>query len=143
MEIMSRSLRRQMGTAGGCVLAVREGTMQNIRVKRSGRPDLLFTGVRLAEVDERRVATVRDHWWEVSLFKTCVGKYLLASAHRCRTGSCRRVLLSFPAAWDLVDFLQENVLAPSISEEVLSQAMDRDEDLFQAASVLLHHRIAC
>ncbi len=117
--------------------------MQNIRVKRSGRPDLVFTGVKLAEVDERRVSTVADHWWEVSLFKTCVGKYLLASSHRSRTGNCRRVVLSFPAAWDLVDFLQENVLAPWISEEILAQGMDLDEDVFQAGSVVLHHRIAC
>lgn len=117
--------------------------MQNIRVKRSGREDLLFTGVQLAEVDERRLATARDHWWEVSLYRTCMGKFLLASCHRSRTGSCRRVVLSFAAPWDLVDFLKENVLAPWLSDEILSQAMEQDEELFQAGSAVLQRRIAC
>ena len=58
-------------------------------------------------------------------------------------GCCRRVVLSFAAPWDLVDFLKENVLAPWISEEILSQGMDQDEELFQAGSAVLVHRIAC
>lgn len=117
--------------------------MQNLRVKRCGRPDLRFTGVRLAEVDERRLTTVREYWWEVSLYKTSMGGYVLASCRRSRAEGCRRVALSFSSAGSLLDFLDENSLSPWIAQDVLDQAMERDRELFEAGRGLYRQQMAC
>lgn len=77
------------------------------RLPRHGKPDLLFTGILLGTAHEPAPPEdTRRNWWEIALYKTSVGAYLLASTYHVVEEGDRSLstVISFAEAACLRDF---------------------------------------
>ncbi|MCA1944631.1 MAG: hypothetical protein LDL30_05025 [Desulfovibrio sp.] len=77
------------------------------RLPRHGKPDLLFTGILLGTAHEPAPPEdARRNWWEIALYKTSVGAYLLASTYHVVEEGDRALstVISFAEAACLRDF---------------------------------------
>lgn len=104
--------------------------MNQIRLHRHGRPDLLFNGMLLAHVDDREFIGFAENWMETSLFRTAQGQYVLFSEFTI-TSCGRRTIptaLVFADARDLLEFMEVGTrpLSP-LCAELLRQASLYDE----------------
>lgn len=103
--------------------------MNRIRVQRNGKPDLLFSGMRLAHVDDREFTGFTENWMETSLYRSSMGQYVMASEfHVTSCGRrCVPTALVFASAQDLFDYLEiaTRPLSP-LAAELLRQASLED-----------------
>lgn len=104
--------------------------MNQIRLSRHGKPDLLFNGMLLAHVDDRDFSGFSENWLETSLYRTSMGQYVLASEFHITSCGNRAVptALVFASAGDLLDYMgiDSTPLTP-LSAELLRQASLLDE----------------
>jgi hypothetical protein len=103
--------------------------MTQVRVQRHGKPDLLFSGMRLAHVDDRVFTGFTENWMETSLYRTSMSQYVLASEFRVTSCGRRSVptALVFASAQDLLDYMEVGTrpLSP-LAAELLRQASLED-----------------
>jgi hypothetical protein len=82
--------------------------MQNIRLKRTGQDDLVFTGVLLASVDDQGRSETSFSWLKLSLYQTSTRAYILGVAlHRYSSSGYKnmRSSVAFASIDDIRDFL--------------------------------------
>jgi len=103
--------------------------MQTVSLKRNGKEDLVFTGELLVSLDDRELMGVTPNWWELKLYKTTVGKFILSSTFHINYPS-RRTLhgaLSFSEAEHVQHYLVNECNGPSkIADEFITRAAKRD-----------------
>ncbi len=89
------------------------------------------SATRLAALDERDVDGPRDRWWELTLFKTTAGGYVLESVFRSTMpqGRPMAATLAFADARELMDFLLGTEQPSSLAEALLSRAAQSDPAL--------------
>ncbi|SIN99487.1 hypothetical protein [Halodesulfovibrio marinisediminis] len=108
--------------------------MQTVSLKRNGKEDLVFTGELLVSLDDRELMGVTPNWWELKLYKTSIGKFILSSTFHINYPS-RRTLhgaLSFSKAEHLQHYLVNECNGPTkIADEFINRAAKRDQ-AFQA-----------
>lgn len=104
--------------------------MNQIRLSRHGKPDLLFNGMQLANVDDREFTGFSENWLETSLYRTSMGQYVLSSDFHITSCGERTVqtALVFSSAQDLLDYMgvHQAPLTP-LTAELLRQASILDE----------------
>lgn len=120
--------------------------MDFIHVERNGKPDLVFQGRLVAAVDERQYGRSGKaktgqggSFWEIALFETSVGKYIMASAFHIAEPVRRtmRTALAFNTADDIHDYLGADSLeAGGLGEALMRQAGMLDEIVFTAPEAL-------
>lgn len=103
--------------------------MNQTRLHRHGKPDLLFNGVLLATVDDRQFNGFSENWMETSLYKTAMGQYILYNEFfitNCGNRSIPTALV-FATAQDLQDYMEVGArpLSP-LTAELLRQASIHD-----------------
>lgn len=104
--------------------------MNQIRLQRHGKPDLLFNGIILAKVDDREFTGFTENWMETSLYKTSLGQYILYSEFNITSCGKRTIptALVFASDQDLLEFMEVNERPLScLSAEMLRQASLFDE----------------
>ena len=103
--------------------------MQTVSLKRNGKDDLVFTGELLVSLDDRELMGVTPNWWELKLYKTSVGKFILSSTFHINYPN-RRTLhgaLSFSEAEHVQHYLVNECNGPSkIADEFITRAAKRD-----------------
>ena len=103
--------------------------MQTVSLKRNGKDDLVFTGELRVSLDDRELMGVTLNWWELKLYKTSVGKFILSSTFHINYPS-RRTLhgaLSFSEAEHVQHYLVNECNGPSkIADEFMNRAAKRD-----------------
>lgn len=108
--------------------------MQTVSLKRNGKENLVFTGELLVNLDDREVMGVTPNWWELKLYKTSIGKFILSSTFHINYPN-RRTLhgaLSFSEAEHLQHYLVNECNGPTkIADEFINRAAKRD-NAFQA-----------
>lgn len=106
--------------------------MDEIRIKRNDRDDLVFKGERLVRVDDREWMGIAPNWWELTLYRTEVGRYVLASVfHRnYPRGKTLYGALLFERPEDVRDYIIHDCNGPSmIAEALLKRARRRLRDI--------------
>lgn len=103
--------------------------MEEVRLRRNGKEDLEFTGVVLAGIDDREWLDTGSTWWELTLYKTLMGQYVLASVFHIVYPS-KRILYGarvFTSKDEVVAFLQEEYSGPEvIVDTMMKQAAEAD-----------------
>jgi len=91
----------------------------------SGRPTLL------ASIDEREVIGTGNRCWELTLYKTAHGGYILESIIGAGSKPCRPMAaaLAFADSMELLDFLRAPESPSPLAEELLERAAGLDPDL--------------
>lgn len=104
--------------------------MNQFRLQRHGKPDLLFNGTILASVDDREFSGFTENWLETALYRTSLGQYILASDFTITSCGRRSIptAIVFATAEDLLDYMEVHTrpLSP-LSAELLRQASLQDE----------------
>jgi hypothetical protein len=103
--------------------------MKEYSVKRNGKDDLVFSGELLVILDDRELMGVTPNWWELSLFKTCVGKYILASTFHINYPHRRKMhgAICFSSAENVRDYLTHDCNGPTmIADTLINRAARRD-----------------
>ncbi|NJB67622.1 hypothetical protein GGQ74_001262 [Desulfobaculum xiamenense] len=104
--------------------------MEQFTLKRNGKPDLVFNGAQLAQVDEREFVGFKEDWMDTCLYRTAFGQYVLSSIFHITSCGKRDMTsaLVFSCAQDLLDYLEIGTrpLSP-LSLELLRQASLEDE----------------
>ncbi|MDD4951617.1 MAG: hypothetical protein PHV85_03605 [Desulfovibrionaceae bacterium] len=106
--------------------------MDEVRVRRNGKGDLCFKGRELARVDEREWMFISMSWFVVTLYKTEVGKYILASDLFFRSLDRRDLhgCITFSSALEFKAFIKEEGLGRTrIGRALLERAAARDSAL--------------
>ena len=108
--------------------------MKTVSLKRNGKENLVFTGELLVNLDDRELMGVTPNWWELKLYKTSIGKFILSSTFHINYPN-RRTLhgaLSFSEAEHLQHYLVNECNGPTkIADEFIHRAAKRD-NAFQA-----------
>lgn len=103
--------------------------MQSVSLKRNGKEDLVFTGELLVSLDDRELMGVTPNWWELKLYKTSIGKFILSSTFHINYPN-RRTLhgaLSFSEAAHVQHYLVNECNGPTkIADEFINRAAKRD-----------------
>jgi hypothetical protein len=103
--------------------------MIETRLHRHGKPDLLFNGMVLADVDDRQFSGFAENWMDTSLYKTAMGQYILYNEFFITSCGNRSIptALVFATAQDLLDFMEVGTrpLSP-LTAELLRQASIQD-----------------
>ncbi len=104
--------------------------MKEYSIKRNGKNALTFVGERLVSLDDREWMGVTPNWWELALYRTSVGKYILESIFHINYPH-RRILhgaISFSSANVVREYLTREWNGPSmIAEALLGRAARRDD----------------
>lgn len=104
--------------------------MEQITLKRNGKPDLVFNGRELALVDEREFVGFKEDWLDMHLYKTAFGQYVLSSVFNINSCGkrCMNSALVFSAVKDLFDYLEigKRPVSP-VTLELMRQASLQDE----------------
>ncbi|BBD08678.1 hypothetical protein [Desulfovibrio ferrophilus] len=104
--------------------------MNQIRLQRHGKPDLLFNGDLLAQVDDREFSGFNENWMDTALYRTSLGQYILYSEFHITNCGKRSIptALVFSTDQDLLEFMEvsSRPLSP-LSAELLRQASLNDE----------------
>ena len=103
--------------------------MQTVSLKRNGKEDLVFIGELLVSLDDREVMGVTPNWWELKLYKTSVGKFILSSTFHINypTRKTLHGALSFTEAEHIQHYLVNECNGPTkIAEEFINRAAKRD-----------------
>ncbi len=83
--------------------------MRSVRIKRTNKDDLVFTGELLAMVDDQKYVRDRAVGLELSLYQTAVGKFILAiTIHDYQPAKPESLCgaVSFSSIKDIFDFCQ-------------------------------------
>ncbi|WP_154661660.1 hypothetical protein [Megalodesulfovibrio gigas] len=103
------------------------------RLPRHGKPDLFFSGCLLGGAWEHASPAEADrNWWEIALYKTSVGAYLLASTYHVVEEGDRTTstVIAFCEAKSLREFFDINDGPVSeLAGSILLQAMAKDHSL--------------
>lgn len=106
--------------------------MQQFSLKRNGRDDLVFTGEKLVVVDDREWMGIAPNWWELTLYRTEVGRFILASVFYLNYPR-RKVMhgaLVFEDPDDVREYLLHGCNSPSmIADALVARARRRIRDL--------------
>ncbi|MEZ0576155.1 hypothetical protein [Halodesulfovibrio aestuarii] len=103
--------------------------MQTVSLKRNGKENLVFTGELLVSLDDREVMGVTPNWWELKLYKTSIGKFILSSTFHINYPNRRTLYgaLSFSEAEHLQHYLVNECNGPTkIADEFINRAAKRD-----------------
>jgi len=99
--------------------------MEFINIPSHERGEIAFEGERLAEIDERAYCAQAGNWFEIGLYRTRGGGYVLASTFRT-SEPCADALsttLRFATPGDLLDYLGCDKEPPTLLvRELLGQA---------------------
>ncbi|BFR49398.1 hypothetical protein RVX_R24590 [Nitratidesulfovibrio sp. HK-II] len=106
--------------------------MQEIRLHRNGREDLVFIGEHLATVDDREWMGIAPNWWELALYRSEAGRLVLSSVfylnfprHRVLRGA-----VVFQDIADVRDYVVNACNGPSmIADGLLGRARRRIRQL--------------
>jgi len=104
--------------------------MNQLRLQRHGKPDLIFNGTTLARVDDREFTGFTENWLVTTLYRTAIGQYILGSDFHITSCGQRNIstALVFASAQDLLEFMEvNNKPLSSLSAELLRQASIEDE----------------
>ncbi len=104
--------------------------MKEYAVKRNGKEELVFSGDLLVSLDDREWMGVTPNWWELSLYRSSVGKYILASTFHINYPSRRKLhgAICFSSAEAVREYLLHDCNGPSmIAEALLARAARRDD----------------
>lgn len=104
--------------------------MNQIRLQRHGKPDLIFNGLELARVDDREFTGFTENWLETSLYRTAMGQYVLASVFHITNCGQRDLSTAvvFTSAEDLFEYMEVGTKPlSSLTAELLRQASIEDE----------------
>lgn len=102
--------------------------MNEFRIKRNGKEDLVFTGEELVAVDDREWMGIAPNWWELRLYRTAVGKYILASTFHLnypRRGQMHGAVV-FSSRSDVGEYLRECNSPNMIVEALMRRASLRE-----------------
>jgi hypothetical protein len=106
--------------------------MDSITLKGKGGKEMTFTGRELAHVDDRELFGNPARWWELTLYRTDAGRYVLASAFHI-TYPDRLELKSafnFDSARDVEHFLiHEGHVQTAVGQALLEKAAEADQAL--------------
>lgn len=114
--------------------------MNQIRLQRHGKPDLIFNGLEMARVDDREFTGFTENWLETSLYRTAMGQYVLASVFHITTCGRRDIptAVVFASAQDLLDYMEVSTKPlTALSAELLRQASIED-DAFTLCGTFMH-----
>ena len=103
--------------------------MQEIRLPRKDKDDLVFHGELIASADDSHLPPEGNCWWELTLYQTERGRYVLAKAVRCAdTGRrSRHEAVSFASPGDVHFFLaEENRRKQAVGSLLLERAREKD-----------------
>lgn len=104
--------------------------MNQVRLQRHGKPDLIFNGILLANVDDREFNGFSENWMETTLYRTSLNQYILYSQFNI-TSCGRRTIptaLVFSSDRDLLEFMEVDTRPLSaLSAEILRQASLEDD----------------
>lgn len=107
--------------------------MQEIRLHRNGRDDLVFVGEHLATVDDREWMGIAPNWWELALYHAEAGGYVLSSIFYLNYPR-RRILrgaLAFKDIADVRDYVVSACNGPAmIAEGLVGRARRRMRQLY-------------
>lgn len=111
--------------------------MKEYAVKRNGKDDLIFSGELLVSIDDREWMGVTPNWWELSLFRTSIGKYILASTFHVNYPSRRKMhgAICFASATAVRDYLLHDCNGPSMIADALITRAARRDDSFRTRPV--------
>ncbi len=86
---------------------------------------------RLASIDEREIVGAGNRFWELTLYKTAAGGYILESILGAGAVPCRPMAatLAFADATMLHDFLRAPESPSPLAEGLLERAAGLDPDL--------------
>lgn len=123
--------------------------MQKIRLKRTGRDDLVFTGALLATVDDQGRSESSFNWLKLSLYQTSTKAYILGfTLHRYSSAGHKNLssAVAFASMEDIRDFLcrEECQEITDLLEILLKQATKTkkafNKDKFPGFRKLFEHR---
>jgi len=103
--------------------------MKLFSLKRKGKEDLVFFGNLLARVDDRNCEDSLQYWVELSLYRTRVGKYILATSihFRKHLETDFHGAVAFETAADLHEFLfKQGAGLHKVITRLLRQAEQND-----------------
>lgn len=110
------------------------------QLQRHGKPDLVFHGVMLARVQDMPASAAAPaeqpaapgNWWELALYRTSVGAYLLSSSFHVVEEGLRTMatVLSFSTLDTLREYFDAQGRELSrLAQDMLRQAAGRDREL--------------
>ena len=109
--------------------------MDRIELPRWGQQALVFQGELIASADDRHLPPNGGCWWELTLYRTELGTYVLAKAV-CQADSGKRgrhEALCFESPGDVRAFLaQENRRKPEVAHLLLERAATGDHGFVDA-----------
>ncbi|GAB7079649.1 hypothetical protein [Megalodesulfovibrio paquesii] len=110
---------------------------QYCHLPRHGKPDLHFNGALLGSAREHAEADAPSmrNWWEIALYKTSVGAYLLASTYHVVEEGDRSLstVISFCKVERLREFFEHHTAPVSdMAQAILLQAAAQDPELRRA-----------
>jgi hypothetical protein len=117
--------------------------VQQFKVKRSKRTDLVFNGELLVRIDDKQWVNSGATWWELSLYKTDKGAYVLGSAFHVDYPMRGKYYgaKSFGKPQEVIDFVLTECRGPQeIAETLIKKAAMRDKGM--AFSKTLRERLS-
>lgn len=110
---------------------------EQIRLKQESGGEMIFSGKRLAQVEEAQARESGRNWWRITLFRRSQGGYVLSGAfHIVNEGS--RSLHStqcFASLTELAAFVRDQGQeGPNLAKELFIQAAFHDDDIMALAS---------
>jgi hypothetical protein len=106
--------------------------MYEIHLRRNGQEDLVFVGQALVTLDDREWLGLTPNWWELSLYRTDNGSFVLGSVfHRnYPRGKTLYGALGFESMESLFRYLEVDCAMPTVLlEGFRDQASRRLRDL--------------
>ncbi|ABB39638.1 hypothetical protein Dde_2843 [Oleidesulfovibrio alaskensis G20] len=113
--------------------------MNEIKIKRNGKDDLVFTGEELVTVDDREWMGVAPNWWELKLYRSAVGKYILASTFHLNYPRRSRMYgaVVFSSKNDVAEYLRE-CNSPNMIVDALMRRASLHERRAEERSTAMH-----
>lgn len=106
--------------------------MYEIHLMRNNQDDLVFTGQALVTLDDREWLGLTPNWWELTVYRTDVGTFVLSSVfHRnYPRGTTLYGALSFESLDALFHYLGVDCAVPAVLLEALrNRTLRRVRDL--------------
>ena len=103
--------------------------MEEIRLKRNGREDFVFTGELLVTMDDRNLMGSTPNWWELTIYITSTGKYILGSTFHINYPKRKQMFgaICFSTPEGVREYLVTECNGPSmIADTLLARAARKD-----------------
>lgn len=107
--------------------------MEEIKLKRNGKEELIFTGELLVSMDDRHLMGANPNWWELAIYKSTTGKYILASTFHLNYPRRKDMhgAISFTTPEGIREYLVRECNGPAlIADTLLTRAGRRDSAFY-------------